>query len=1207
MPKHDLRKPGSNRWKSLPVYTDENGKSFSVYAGFGKLRVPYSGFFGPKCGRPTEAQAFLSQVVVLRKFKTIAKTIPKDPYMLPSSSQPSKEDHPRSLLDLRRRWTRAICIGSVFALSHVEPNEALAQQPPRKQESNRKVDSKAANAPKKDKRDSKDTPQEALNIYSDAANLQNNAAYDVAIEEWAKLIEKFPNDPITSKAQHYMGVCYLRLSPPRFDKAIPAFEAALKDEKLEVREESMVNLGWSMYLQSNEATGAEKTEKLQRALVVFQKLLKDYSDGSFADRAMFYAGECEYALGNGEKAAKHYADLLNSSQWAKSSMRPDALYASGVNFEELKQDAKAKEAYDDFLKNHKDHKLNPDVTLRRAEIALRANQPDEAVKLLGPLVEAGTAPIPDYALYRYGFALTKLGKFDESSKIYKRLSDEFPNSQYASGAILAAGQTLMRDKKYDEASSYFQKLLAAKDEQAAESAYWLCQIATLQGKSSEAAKIARQALTWATKSKFTIPLQVELASALMDDRETRAEARSIFEKIATDSPEDPLAARATYNAAFGALQMGDPTNAKKWSDLFIQKFPKDPLAVDANYVNAESLLLLGSHAESIQAYRKLIDSNRDNAMLPVWQLRLATARFVGRQYADAEKQLNDFMGKLKDESQIAEAQFLLGACQFQQEKFAEAADMFAKSLKTSSKWSQADEVQWMLAQAYQEQDKLDEATTNLEQLISNYPNGRFKTQAQYRLGQIAASRGEYDKAIQRYDEILNAPGTMAFKDFSSYSKAWVLLQQKKFDESMKLLLPLVEGDRNDNVAAESRMTLAVCQRQAGQMDQAVATLEKILQLKPEGDYLADCLYELGVTHSQKKDYAKAVELLERVKKEFPDNFGRDKVLYELAWAYKEIGNTEEASKNFEELQKNFPDSPLSAEASFHVGQTEYANEKFDSAAKAYMVAFKNSKDVSLQERALHKLGWAMFKKQDYPAASEQFAQQISSFPNGELYVDALFMQAQCSFKSEKYSDASGLYSRALSALEKHPDQESIGENIRALIYLQGAQSARELKQWAQAEKLLTVFRDRFNNSPYWPDGLYELAYCYQNQQKTEDALKLYGEVAGKFRSEIAARSRFMMGEVYFAQRDFAKAIPEFQRVMFGYGGNQAAEPIKNWQARSAFEAGRCAELLIGDLKGERRTKAIGIAKDFYKFVVENHPNHELVKQAKARIDELSTM
>ncbi len=112
-------------------------------------RFRMQAFSGQKCGRPIETRAFLSQVVVLRKFKTIAKTIPKDPYMLPSSSQPSKEDQPRSLLDLRRRWTRAICIGSVFALSHLEPSEVLSQQPPRKQESNRKVDSKAANAPRK--------------------------------------------------------------------------------------------------------------------------------------------------------------------------------------------------------------------------------------------------------------------------------------------------------------------------------------------------------------------------------------------------------------------------------------------------------------------------------------------------------------------------------------------------------------------------------------------------------------------------------------------------------------------------------------------------------------------------------------------------------------------------------------------------------------------------------------------------------------------------------------------------------------------------------------------------------------------------------------------------------------------------------------------------------------------------------------------------
>ncbi len=46
MPKHDLRKPGSNLWKSLRGPYDENGKSFSVYAGFGKLRFRIQAFSG---------------------------------------------------------------------------------------------------------------------------------------------------------------------------------------------------------------------------------------------------------------------------------------------------------------------------------------------------------------------------------------------------------------------------------------------------------------------------------------------------------------------------------------------------------------------------------------------------------------------------------------------------------------------------------------------------------------------------------------------------------------------------------------------------------------------------------------------------------------------------------------------------------------------------------------------------------------------------------------------------------------------------------------------------------------------------------------------------------------------------------------------------------------------------------------------------------
>ena len=94
---------------------------------------------------------------------------------------------------------------------------------------------------------------EALALYSDAASFQNNMAFDLAVEEWAKFLAKFPQDPLASKAQHYLGVCQLQLK--EFAKAAAAFEAVLKaNPKFELLEEATFNLGLSYYSQASAAT-----------------------------------------------------------------------------------------------------------------------------------------------------------------------------------------------------------------------------------------------------------------------------------------------------------------------------------------------------------------------------------------------------------------------------------------------------------------------------------------------------------------------------------------------------------------------------------------------------------------------------------------------------------------------------------------------------------------------------------------------------------------------------------------------------------------------------------------------------------------------------------------------------------------------------------------------------------------------------------------
>ena len=290
-----------------------------------------------------------------------------------------------------------------------------------------------------------------------------------------------------------------------------------------------------------------------------------------------------------------------------------------------------------------------------------------------------------------------------------------------------------------------------------------------------------------------------------------------------------------------------------------------------------------------------------------------------------------------------------------------------------------------------------------------------------------------------------------------------------------------------------------------------------------------------------------------------------------------------------------------------LAQQQYEQKEYQLAATTYASVLKATQDDSLQEKALYKLGWSLFQQERYSQAEAQFDQQVNRFSGSPLYVDALFMKAECRFKQEDYTMALEAYRKARSQLESAGSQASASEQVKSLVYLHGAQSLRELEDWAECERWLRVIVERYPESPYMGSALYELGYCLQQQNQIEQALRYYSEVADNYRTEIGARARFMMGELYFAQRDFAKAIPQFQRVMYGFGGDRAPDEIKNWQVKSAFEAARCSEILIENLRGSARDKVIEAAQEFYGFIVQKHAAHELAARAQSRLGELQKL
>jgi hypothetical protein len=78
--------------------------------------------------------------------------------------------------------------------------------------------------------------------------------------------------------------------------------------------------------------------------------------------------------------------------------------------------------------------------------------------------------------------------------------------------------------------------------------------------------------------------------------------------------------------------------------------------------------------------------------------------------------------------------------------------------------------------------------------------------------------------------------------------------------------------------------------------------------------------------------------------------------------------------------------------------------------------------------------------------------------------------------------------------------------------------------------------------------------------------------------------------------------------MYFFGGDRAAADVKVWQAKAGFEAGRCAEVLIQEAnQPARRAERLQEAEKYYGYVVEKHPDSDVAKQAKKRLEALAKL
>ena len=846
--------------------------------------------------------------------------------------------------------------------------------------------------------------------------------------------------------------------------------------------------------------------------------------------------------------------------------------------------------------------------MRKAETVLQGGDVAAAEKMFGEAAGVEGFASADHALSRQAFCAAKQEKFAAAADLYVKLATTFPESTYLPDAVLSAGRSYYRAGDLAKAAEWLQKSVASDGANAAEAAHWVCRIHLNNKEPAKAVALAAQQLPQAADNAYFVHLKLDEADGLYEIAERRAEAVAKYVAIAAEHADHELAPQALYNAAFASMELEKYDDGSKHAAAFVAKYPDNRFTADTKYVAADCLLKQGKSAEAETGYRELVEEYVDHAEIDTWRVRLGLSLYRQKKHKEAVAALQPIVAELKAAGHQAEGHFLIGASQFQLDDFKAAETALAASLASDAKWRQADETLLFLSRSQYGRSRADNdpqllaaAKTSVAKLISDFPQSAVLDHAHFRLGEYSYAAGDFAGAIAAYEAVISKWPDSTFAPYAYYGKGWAALKAKQHPVSIASFTALIDKFGEHKLVPDAYFARGMSRRQAGDHQNAISDVQAYLKSNPPQPQKSDALYERGLAEVALKQFEQATATLEAVIADNKEYSGAAGVLYELGWAYKHRDQTDSAVKTFARLATEHADSRWAGEANLHFAEALYDKKKYADALTYYTAAKTKAEPGEVAERATHKLGWAQYRLEKYDAALAEFDAQLKDYAGGPLAADGSFMRAESLFKLKRYADAFAAYTAANA-------KPSDDEQKQVITLLHGGQSASQLDKWDDSLKLLNQIPEKFATSPYLAETYYELGWAKQNQDQLAEALQDYGQAVQKSRGHVGARAQFMIGQVHFAQKKFPDAVRAFKRVMYGYGDRNSTEPVKEWQAMCAYEAGRCVEVQVSsETDAARKAKLIQDAIASYKYVVERHPQHEKVKTSKERIAALGKL
>jgi tetratricopeptide (TPR) repeat protein len=438
----------------------------------------------------------------------------------------------------------------------------------------------------------------------------------------------------------------------------------------------------------------------------------------------------------------------------------------------------------------------------------------------------------------------------------------------------------------------------------------------------------------------------------------------------------------------------------------------------------------------------------------------------------------------------------------------------------------------------------------------------------------------YTKAIGLYEKIIGSGGEDV--DYAKFQKAILLGLLNKNTEKIALLQTLTRAKPASMYAGNARYEIAITYMEMDQYRQALTALKQITDSANDLSLMPKAWMKTGFIQQQLNDNNKAIEAYKRVVVGYPGAEERFAAMEALKGLYIQTNQPAQYSNLLRESNLTSADSSILDSTYYSAAENQFAAEKWLDSRMAFTNYLRQYPNGIFVVKAHYYLGETFYRLKKYPEAQTEYNSVLTA-PWNDFSESSARRAAYIAMELRDYESAYAYY----TTLRNHNTDDHATEMIYRGLMKSGYNYGKFSEAGAYADSLMalsSISVDGANEAKFYK------ARSLQIAGKDEEAIEAYKTLTGTKNGEVAAESRYRIGEILFKQdklKDAEAAASETIKLSAGYD---------NWVGK--------AYMLLADVLVKQ--KDFFNAKALLQSIVKNTKIQELKIEAAKKLEDVKT-